>query len=558
MTTPIVVRTGGTGEALQSIGESVSQLLDPDREKREAFEQFLVANPDALPRLGQALRDNPALGDTVLDFVPQELREVIAATPATSAQQLETTTADFLAGAPPEVRALIGEVMAISETGQDPARFATLVDEIAARVELFKQPGVPEAVAQRGATGLTPGQFAADALDEQLAREASVIFNNFQGTERERTVLRTALEAALVDSDLFLAHVRRRELAQIGADAVSENASNRAEDARQDAEAIRQVERTNVGTSAGWKAYLFDVALNQQGRSLLQQVRSGQIGPDAISIDPRVDPTTGEVTGPSDKDLFDMAFAQDRRLAEDKVGALLSQQALIQDFVGQIEARGPGGDRLMQRSARQFAVGRLNSLLVQIHNESAGEVPLFRAFINRNGPLRFLDSNGDELETGNPFAQPNILLRAFRRALGLIGIGGDPGQQPRTPEEEAALLQQQQPTTPTAAPPTQVAAQPTQQPTEGAGGGAVAGGVLDTQGLPPLDTLTVDFAGLQNEVSRSNLLLLQQGRGSFQQLIERDAASAVDILLNIRQKTPRILALIDSLTTENVLQEENR
>ena len=306
---------------------------------------------------------------------------------------------------------------------------------------------------------------------------------------------------------------------------------------------------------------MFDVALNQEGRSLLQQVRSGQLAPDAISIDPRVDSATGEVIGPSDKDLFDMASAQDRRLAEDKVGALLSQRSLIQDFIGQIEQRGPGGDRLMLRSARQFSVDGLNSLLIQIHNETAGDVPLYRAFINRNGPLRFLDANGDELETGDPFAQPNIMQRAIRRALGLIGIGGEPsGQQPRTPEEEAALLQQQQPTTPTAQPPTQVAAQPApaaQQP-EAPTPETVAGGVLDTLALPPLDTTTVDFAGLQNDISRNNLIALQQGRGSFEQLIATDPQSAIDILLNIRQKTPRILALIDSLSTENTLQEDNQ
>lgn len=569
MTAPIVVRTGGAGAALASIGQTIGQLADPDKEKREAFEAFLASDPNAVTALAEQIRLNPALAETVFDFVPQETLAAIAATPRTSVQEIEGAAADFLAGASPDIQEAFGQFTAAARAGTDPKRIATLGQELAARIAAFKEPGVARAGAIRDITGALPGQFAADAIDAELGTEALDIFQSFTGAERERTVLRTALEGALVDSDLALQHARRRELAQIAAAATNSNAAARAEEARQQAEAIRMVERTNIGTAEAWQQYLFNVGLNRRGRTILQQVRSGALNPADVNTQPELDPTTGEVIGPSDKELFDMASAQANRLAQDKIGELLSQNTLIDAIITDIERERPDGGKLMSRSGRQFATDRLNALMIQIHNETGGDVPLFTAFITRNGPLRFLDESGVELETGNPFAQPGIFQRAIRK---IFGGGQEPGgQQPPIPEEEeipvpipsgsslerGPLEERQVPGSALAQSPAEIARGATQQAQ------AAQGIVLPpsvTANLPDPAMFTpqqVDVDQL-SEATAGNLELVAQGRPGFgfKELIETRPQAALNILRAFRIQSPAIVELIAQIEIEVSRREE--
>lgn len=554
MTTPIVVRTGGAGEALSQIGQAVGGILDPDKEKREAFEQFLAANPSAASALGEQIRLNPEIRSTIFDFVPDETLDSIAATPRTAAQGLEAATAGALEGAPPEFIESLGAFAAAAAAGGDPKEIARLGAELQAQAQALKDPRVLETIGVQAATGLTPGQLSADAISAELNERAFELFQGFEGPDQDRIALRTAMEAALVDQDLALQHLRRKELALIGIDVGSQNISDRAEEARQQQEAIRMVERTNIGTSAGWQVYLFNLGFNRRGRTLLQQVRSAALDPANINGEPPRDPVTGEVTGPSDRELFDMANAQSNRLVNDQIGDLLSQNSLIDGLITDIEQTSPGGDKLMSRSSRQFAVTRLNSLMLQLHNQYAETVPLFTAFITRNGPLRFLDESGVELETGNPFAEPNFFQRSVQGIINFFG-GGQERQRPPIPEdtpppaapgpsvERGPLEERQTPGSAAAQSPAEQARAATEQAQTAAAGVPID----ELAGLPPIDTVNVDMAGLPSEESRNNLITIQEGRGSLKQLIEISPREALFILENIRIQTPRVVALIDSL-----------
>lgn len=539
MTTPIVVRTGGAGEALASIGQSLQGILDPDKERREQFEQFLASDPNNVTAFAEQLRLNPGLADSVFSFVPKEMIESIVATPRTSTQEIEGATSEFLAGAPPDVQEAFGQFTAAAQAGTDPKRIATLGQELAARIAAIKEPGVARAGALRELTGLTPGQLTEDALNEELNTRASELFEGFDADEQNRTALRAALEAALVDDDLALQHSRRVQLAEIAASATNSSAAARAEEARQQNEAIRMVERTNVGTADSWQRYLFDLGLNRRGRTLLQQVRSGALPPGNLSTEPTTDPQTGEVIGPSDRELFNMANAQANRLANDRVGELLSQNTLIDNIITDIERPTPGGGRVMSRSGRQFAVQRLNSLMLQLHNQYGDDIPLFTAFITRNGPLRFLDESGVELETGNPFEGPNIFQRTIEGLLNLIP--GGRGQRPPIPEEPEppapGASVERQPGEQSPAEQARAATEQAQEATQAS---------PDLSGLPPIDTTNVDMAGLSAE-SRNNLIAIQEGRGTFKQLMELSPREALFILDNIRVQTPRVQQLADSL-----------
>lgn len=554
MTTPIVVRTGGAGEALAQIGQAVGGILDPDKEKREAFENFLAGNPNAAVALGEQIRLNPEIRSTIFDFVPEETLDAIAATPRSAAQSFEAATAGVLEGADPGFIKSLGEFGAAALGGADPKEVQRLAAELQSQAAALKDPRVLETIGVQAATGLTPGQLSADAINAELNERAFELFQGFEGPAQDRIAMRTAMEAALVDQDLALQHLRRKELALIGIDVGSQNISDRAEEARQQQEAIRMVEKTNIGTSAGWQVYLFNLGFNRRGRTLLQQVRSAALNPADINSEPPRDPTTGEVTGPSDRELFDMANAQSNRLANDQIGDLLSQNSLIDALVTDIERERPGGDKLMSRSGRQFAVTRLNSLMLQLHNQYAETIPLFTAFIQRNGQLRFLDEDGVELETGNPFEGPNLFERTIQGIRNFFG-GGQEVQRPPIPEEP-----------PPPAPGSSVERQPGEQsPAEQARAAteqsqaAVAGAVTDELiGLPPIDTVNVDMAGLPSEESRNNLIAIQEGRGSLKQLIEISPREALFILENIRIQTPRVVALIDSLRARIPEEEDNQ
>ncbi len=556
MTTPIVVRTGGAGEALASIGQTIGQLADPDREKREQFERFLISDPGNVAALAEQIRLNPALAETIFDFVPEETLAAIRATPRTSIQEIEGATADFLAGAPPDVQDIFGRFTAAAMANTNPKEIATLGQELAARLAAIKEPGVARAGAIRDITGLTPGQLSGDAIDAELNTRALGLFQGFEGPSQDRTALRNSLEAALVDSDLALQHVRRRELALIGIDAGSQAISDRAEEARQQAEAIDMVAQTNIGTSAGWQVYLFNLGFNRRGRTLLQQVRSGGEDPSNLSVEPAIDPQTGEVLGPSDRDLFEMANAQANRLVNDKIGDLLSQNSLIDAQITDIERERPGGGKLMSRSGRQFAVSRLNSLMLQLHNQYPNEIPLFTSFITRNGPLRWLDEAGVELETGNPFAMPNFFQRTIEGIMNFIGGGQRPPIPEDVPEpaapgpsvQRAPLEERQIPGSPGAQSPAEQARAATEQAQ------AVTRVSPDLSGLPPIDTTNVNIAELSPE-GRNNVIVIQEGRGTFKQLMELSPREAILILENIRIQTPRVQQLIDSLTAR--LPEED-
>jgi hypothetical protein len=556
MTTPIVVRTGGAGEALAQIGQAVQGILDPDREKREAFERFLASDPNNVSALAEQVRRNPALAETIFDFVPPEVMESIAATPRTSAQEIEGATTDFLADASPDIRKAFGQFMAAAQAGTDPKQIATLGQELSARIAAFKEPGVARVGAIRDITGATPGQLTGDALNEELNARALELFEGFEGPAQDRTALRNSLEAALVDDDLALAHTRRRELAQIAASATNNNAAARAEEARQQNEAIRMVERTNIGTAEGWQRYLFDVGLNRRGRTILQQVRSGARTPSGLSTDPLVE---------SDKELFDMANAQANRLANDLIGDLLSQNTLIDNQITDIERERPGGGKLMSRSARQFAVSRLNALMLQLHNQYPDEIPLFTSFVVRNGPLRFLDEGGTELETGNPFAQPNLMQRAIERIQGFLG-----GQRPDIPEEvperpspgssieRGDIEERQQPGSALAQSPAELARAATEQAQAVTGGPAPSG--VDPDLIPPAAMFTeqqIDVEQL-SENTRDNLSLIAQGREGFgfKELIEFDPRSALNILRAFRIRSPQRDSLIAQIESEIGRREE--
>lgn len=525
MTTPIVVRTGGTGEALTQIGEALGQIRDPNKEQREQFQRFLIQTPGALATLGQQFRDNPAAVQEALPFVPPEILAQIGETPQTSGQQLEDITTESFASLQAEQRELFGVTRILREIGTDPEAFASLSERLDFLNARLKTPE-GQALAARGverrlAGGETAAQRAQGDVAQDIAERAFRLMQELPQEGVDQAALRNQLEEYFFDKDNQLAHAQRLELGGLtGPGAALPGAAERARINAERTESIRQARDSNVSTQEHWSTFLFDETRDSGGRTKNQRgiaLALGQI------------PSENE----EDIELQQIASAWLRQGEVRRVGERGSILTSVQRSIDEIEQRDADGNRRL-RSTREALIEQLNPLFLMLHNLSKtlenpeGTVPLRRAFIEGagNGPLRFDDGQGNEIGGGTGesilrrlFGDNPFIGRFFRSPPSARG-----GEQPQSVIEEERSQTFIQP--PTDVPPGTV------------------------ERLPTLNTINVDASLFQSpEASMANLLLLQSGEFTFKEIMDNAPITAVDILRSLRPEFQNadVQSLTDSL-----------
>lgn len=533
MTAPIVVRTGGTGEALQQIGEAVGQIRDPNKEQREQFQRFLVQTPGALDTLAQNFRDNPEAVQAALPFVPPEVLAQIGETPQTSGQQLEDITTESFASMQQEQRELTGITRILREIGTNPEEFASLNERLDFLNQRLKDPE-GQALVQRGVErrlggGETAAQRAQGDVAQDVAERAFARMQVLPQAQVDEAALRNQLEEYFFDEDNRLAHAQRLELAGLtGPGAAAPDALTRARLNAERTESIRQARETNVGTEAVWNTFLFDRTTGPDGRTPNER---------AIGLAQGTIP----VTSAEDAELAAVGSAWLRQGEVRRNGEISSQLAVIERLADSIEERDSNGN-LRLRATREAFIEQLNAAFAMAHNLSKtpenpeGTIPLREAFIpgTRNAPFRVRDPVTQEelrVDTG-----PGFLQRLWSSTVGRFGRSAPTargGEQPQSRVEEERSQTFLQP--PTDIPPRTV------------------------ENLPDFSPITVDMGLLSSETSIANLLVLQEGRGTFKQLMDNNPSGAIDLLraLNPEFQNEGVQALIDSLIRVEVLKRED-
>lgn len=525
MTGPRVVQTGGLGEALQSIGESLGKIIDPDKERREAFENMLISTPGAMSRVAQDIRQNPELAQNVLDFVSPEMREQIANTPQTNEQRLDEITRQGLASLVKQKEELVGQIAAANALGIGVEEITLLNERLRIINESIEvnqnappnEPGIiTRGVERELAGGLTPGQIAQDRLSEDISTRAFDLMQVLPQININAAALRKELEEYYFNADNKRAHDQRMLLAGLtGPGAAEPGAADRAQINARRTEADNYVENTNVGTNPVWQQFLYDPASNIRGLQLAR----GEIAP----------------TNASDVALQEVASAFLQIGENKRLGDLSSNVQVIQRLVGSIDATDRNGSIIKSRSLRETELEQLNDLFELVHNLSKsdenpeGTIPLREAFIPGRAefaPMRVRDPvTGEEIDTRGP-PGPNWFMQIFRGARNIFSRSEPSERGGQEPQSEIELRRGQTNLPSRAAPPANL-----------------------VESMPPIDTVTVDMGGLQTDVSRNNLLLIQNGDRTFKELISDFPAGAVDILNNIRPefRIPQVRILMDSL-----------
>ena len=541
MTAPIVVRTGGLGEALTQIGTAIGQLRDPDKERREAFENMLISTPGALARVAQDIRQNPELAQQILDFVPPEVREQIAGAPQTTEQRVDDLTQRGLASLVKQREELATQIAGAAALGKTPEEIALLEEQLRIIDRNVEENQAAEAAGTRGtittgverelAGGLTAGQIAQDRISEETANRAFELMQVLPQGDVNQAALRKELEEYFFDQDNRLAHQQRLALAGLtGPGAAEPGAAERARLNSERNESARMVRDTGVGTAVNWQRFLYnrDIlsgGLDANGKALA--LARGELNP--VSAD--------------DVALMEIGNAFLAIADEERRGNMGSQFIVVRGLTDQIEQRDRDGNRLL-RPIREGFVEQLNAALLLLHNMSKtrenpeGTIPLREAFIpgTRNVGVRLRDPvTGNEIPVDEDAGGPGIFNRLFTGFTNLFRSA--PSSRGGTQPQSATEITRQQ----------------TQIPTPQAPTG------IDLQTLQ-IDTTTVDPSLFSSpEISMSNLLLIQSGEFTFKEIMENAPRSAVDILRALRPEfqDEQTQALSDSLLS-SILEKSGR
>lgn len=518
MTAPIVVRTGGAGEALAQIGQAAAGIIDPDKERREAFEDFLATNPGALERISEQARNDPKALQDQFPFINDDRIAQLQRTPQSPDQLLNSAVRDAFGNLTPDQVNALGTGGVAGLIGERPEAFATLgkrLNEITRITE--EEPAVAARVARAQAAGGTEAELAEEDLQARISQAANDAFDALSIPEQQEGALRTRANRFFEDADVQRDFQNRLDLQEMVVEGRSDDVRERAIERMEIAQADRWVGLTNVGTSELWRLFLYDTQSGQRAKDLAD----GVIQPDGSQLD---------------SDLLEVGQAFRGRGVEDQLRTVSAARAQVTDLVRMITRTDADGNPLEELSVRRGLVDLLNSAIRNLHNLSPEEFDLQEAFIppgRRNRDLQFRVPTEPQPAPPSREALPrgtgmlNEILRDFEENIGgLTGLtGSETGLQSRAEVARGITeLSQEQ--------------QGLEQP---------------TPELPPtamFNEQQIDFSALGPGDVTNIELIQEEARGfSFKELMDAQPASALAILEAFRIKSPQIQTLIDSLQT---------
>jgi hypothetical protein len=539
MTLPVIDLRGqgSIGESLARIGAAAANVIRPFEEERQEFNNFLATTPGAAERLAQQERLNPGFLKNTFSFLPDEQIATIVATPVTAAQTAEQIARQGLASLPKEVlRGLQAVAAAKIAGGVTPKEAVLAVPEAEAAAEIVR--GDPEAIIERvreDIVGVPLDEERLRDLRAELTQQAQDVISSLPIPEQERIALRTIAPEALFDADLLLAHTRRMEVAAVGSQTNSAEATARATLARREAEGIRLFNETNVGSPEGWTEFIYagpSALFNGQtplarGRFLAQQnLTSEQI-------------EAGLLDGTINQDqlaAMKLGQAMERREQGDMLADISSQGRVVKSLVDDITEVDRDGNPVLSRSVRIAMVEQLNDAYRYLNSVSGGTIPMRTAEIPEgnifqrglalvpfigppNAPLIIRDADGKELDSADPIA-------------GAAVIPEEPTA--RTPEQARTVLAE--------ARRIRGAIEESQRQTVT---------VAIAEGAKEIPDTMINFQQIDQALLTpngiSNIQTIIGGGGSFLELAEEKPAGALELLQAFRIKSPVVLDLIQAL-----------